>query len=89
MEKKCPIRSKYLPFSVFEYAILSYIVQRPPSVGHIREMVSVTACKILSLLAMKIKGKPTKISLLPNYNLRESRKCFGNMVGNGLEFGWK
>ena len=100
MEKKCPIRSKYLPFSVFEYAILSYIVRRPPSVGRVREMVIVTACKTLSLLAMKIKVKPTKISLLPNYNLKVVNrvsemvwefgwKWFGNLVEKGLEFGWK
>ena len=70
MEKKCPIRSKYLPFSVFEYAILSYNHDK-------REMVIASADSFprKGLLALK--------SVL-EVVWESGSEWYRNLVGNGL-----
>ena len=79
MEKKCPIRSKYLPFSVFEYAILSYNHNK-------REMVIVSAYSFprKGLLALK-----SVLEVIWESGLEWYRNLVGNSLGIGLGMVWE
>lgn len=76
MEKKCPIRSKYLPFSVFEYAILSYNHDK-------REMV------IVSAYSFPRKGLKSVLEVVWESGSEWYRNLVGNSLGIGLGMVWE